>query len=293
LAYFVSRGGDEQTARSYLRQAAKIYRDFVFPSRTGALDVLSYAVRTNPSDAHAHLHLGNLFGNLGRLDEASSYWEKAARLDSSLSIPLRNLGLAAWARERDLGKAAAYYRKAIAARPQDQTLYRDLAEILVADKKRLEAIQVLESMQFEGQRRSDITIMLAEAYVAEERYTDAIDLLESTPYFVNWEGQDITRVLFAKAHLARGQQRFENGEFKPALDDFAAALTYPDNLGVGRTNRPQEARAEYWKGKALEALGRLDEARSAWKKGAAGHEGSDEQNEHRKLCKEALDRLDR
>ncbi len=292
LAYFASRGGDEKAARGCLRQAGKTYRDFVFPSRTGAVDVLSYAVRTNPSDAYAYLHLGNLYGNLGRLDEATSHWEKAVRLDSSLSVPLRNLGLTVSTRENDLAKAATYYRKAIAARPEDQTLYRDLAEILVADGKRPEAIQVIESMQFEGQRRSDITIMLAEAYVAEERYTDAIDLLESTPYFVNWEGQGITRVLFAKAHLARGQQRFDNGEFKAALEDFAAALTYPENLGVGRSNRPQEARTEYWRGKALKALGRLDEARSAWKKGATGHEGSDEQNKHRQLCKEALGGLD-
>jgi len=290
LAYFVSRGGDEETARNHLREAAKTYRDFAFPSRTEAVDVLSYAIRTNPRDAYAHLHLGNLYGNLGRLDEATSHWEKAAELDSSLSMPLRNLGLAVSTRETDLNKAAAYYRRAIAARPEDQTLYRDLAEILVADGKRPEAIQMLEAMQFKGQRRSDITITLSEAYVAEERYADAIDLLESTPYFVNWEGQDITHVLFAKAHLARGQQRFDKGEYKTALTDFAAALTYPENLGVGRTDRPQEARAEYWKGKTLEAMGRLDEARSAWKKGAAGHEGPGEQNKHRQLCQEALDK---
>jgi len=291
LAYLVSRGGGEQKARGYLRQAAKTYRDFVFPSRAEAVDVLSYAVRTNPSDAYAHLHLGNLFGNFGRLDEATSHWEKAAELDSSLSMPLRNLGLAVSTRENDLAKAAAYYRKAITARPNDQALHRDLAEILVADGKRPEAIQTLASMQFEGQRRSDITIMLAEAYVAEERHTDAIDLLESTPYFVNWEGQDVTRVLFAEAHLARGQNRFDNGEFKAALEDFAAALTYPENLGVGRSNEPQEARAEYWIGKSLKALGRLEEARAAWEKGAAGCKGSDEQNKHRQLCKDALESL--
>lgn len=292
LAYFESSAGDEKAAGGHLREAARIYRDFVFPSRTEAVDVLSYAVRVTPRDASAHLYLGNLLGNLGRLDEAMSHWEKAAELDSSLSVALRNLGLAVSTRENDLAKAAAYYRRAIAARPQDQTLYRDLAEILVADGKRPEAIRVIESMQFDGPRRSDITIMLAEAYVAEERYADAIDLLESTPYFVNWEGQDITHVLFEKAHLARGQQRFEKGEYKAALEDFAVALTYPENLGVGRTNQPQEAKAQYWKGKALEALGRLAEARAAWKKGAAGHEGSDEQNKHRRLCNQALARLD-
>jgi len=289
VAYFVSRHGDDQAAQASLEDAASICRDFIYPSRTEAVDVLSYAIQENSGDASAHMHLGNLYGNLGRLDEAVSQWEAAVKLDTSLSIPFRNLGLASWARDRDLSKAADYYRKAIAARGEDQTLYRDLAEILVADDKRPDAIRLLESMPIKGQRRSDITIMLAEAYVAEQRFADAIDLLESTPYFVNWEGQDITWVLFNQAHLARGQQRFEQKQFKAALEDFEAALMYPENLGVGRTNRPQEAPAEYWRGKALKALGRQEEARSAWKKGAAGCEGSDEQNKHRRLCEESLE----
>jgi hypothetical protein len=72
------------------------------------------------------------------------------------------------------------------------------------------------------------------------------------------------------------------------LEDFEAALTYPENIGVGRSNKPQEALGQYWRGKALEGLGRLEDARSAWKQGAAGHEGSEGQNKYRELCKKAL-----
>jgi tetratricopeptide (TPR) repeat protein len=105
---------------------------------------------------------------------------------------------------------------------------------------------------------------------------------------VNWEGQTITWDLFHKAHLERGRQRFTDENFAGALHDFEASLTYPENIGVGRSNRPKEASAQYWRGKALQALGRLEEARSAWKQGAAGHKGSDKQNEHIELCKKAL-----
>ena len=77
-------------------------------------------------------------------------------------------------------------------------------------------------------------------------------------------------------------------DFKAALEDFDAALTYPENIGVGRSNKPQETPAQYWRGRALEALGRLEDARSAWKEGAAGHEGSREQNKYRELCRKAL-----
>jgi len=251
LAYFASRRDDTAAARDYLRRAAATCRDYVFPSRPEALKVFAYALRMNPDDARAHLHLGNLYAHLGRVTEAAGHWR-------------------------------------IEARPKDQTLYRDLAEVLLAQKRRPEAIKVLESTPFEKLRRADIIIVLAQAYFDEQRYTDAIDLLESTPYFVNWEGQTVTWDLFHKSHIQRGRQRFDDKNFKGALQDFEAALTYPENIGVGRSNKPQEAAAEYWRGRALQALGRESEAKSAWRRGADGAEGSAEQNKHRELCREAL-----
>ncbi len=288
LAYFASLQKDRTKARAYLGQAARCYKDYIFPSRPEAIKVFKYAIEEHPDDAYAHLHLGNLYGHLGRLSEAVRHWQRAADLDSSLSVAFRNLGLYAWAVENNLSKAERFYRKAITARPKDQTLYRDLADVLLAANKRLEAIKVLESTPFEILKRADVIIMLAQAYLNEQRYGEAVDLLESTPYFVNWEGQTITWDLFHKAHLERGKRRFENKDIKGALHDFEAALTYPENIGVGRSNKPQEAQAQYWRGKALEALERLEDARLAWKEGADGYEGSKEQNKYRELCKKAL-----
>jgi tetratricopeptide (TPR) repeat protein len=288
LAYFASLQNDAAKAQTYLQRAAQMRRDFVFPSQPEAVEIFEYATRSNLSDALAHLHLGNLYAHLDRLEEAREHWQRAADLDPSLSIAFRNLALYAWAAEEDFSKAEQLYRKAIAARPKDQTLYRDLADVLLAAKKRPEAIKVLESTPFETLRRADIIIMLAQAYCDEQRYDEAIDLLESTPYFVNWEGQSITWDLFHKAHVERGRKRFENKDFAGALQDIEASLTYPENIGVGRSNRPQEAAAQYWRGKAFQALGRTGEARSAWEQGAAGRRGSAEQNQHVELCKEAL-----
>ncbi len=290
LAYFASLRDETTMAQVYLKRAAKTVRDYVFPSRPEALDVLRYAVRENPNDVQAHLHIGNLYAHLGRVTEAVDHWREAVRLDSSLSIAHRNLGLYALTIDDDVAQAEQAYRKAIDARPKDQTLYRDLAEILMAQDKRPEAIGVLESTPFEKLRRADIIIMLAQAYFDEQRYGAAIDLLESTPYFVNWEGQTVTWNLFSKSHIQRGQARFEAKDFAGALEDFEAALTYPENIGVGRSNEPQEATVQYWRGKALLALGRTDAAHAAWKLGVAGAEGSDEQNTHRELCRTALEK---
>ena len=115
--------------------------------------------------------------------------------------------------------------------------------------------------------------MLAQAYLDQQRYDDCVKLLAATPYFVNWEGQGITWDLFNRAHVERGRQRLERGNAQGALADFEAALTYPANLNVGRPSKPHEAAAQYWRGAALAALGRGDEARAAWQAGAAENRG--------------------
>ena len=220
--------------------------------------ILRYAIENNPHDGQARLQLGCLLGNLGRIGEAVPLWKEAAELGAG-SIAWRNLGLVA-AVDGDVQRAEECFRRAIDARPDDQTLYRDLAEILVADQRRGDAIALLEAMPLQGQRRAELTVLLAESYVAEKRYEQCIELLESLAYFVNWEGQDITWRLFNQAHIERGRQRLENGDATGALADFDAALTYPANLNVGRSNQPLEAPAQFWRGQALqdaESTGRI------------------------------------
>ncbi|MBM4088257.1 MAG: DUF5107 domain-containing protein [Planctomycetes bacterium] len=288
LAWFASLCQQDADAANWLTTAAKTARDGEFASRPEELPMLQYAIDRNPGDAQAHLQLGCLLANLGRVDEAIAAWKRAAELDGKLSIAWRNLGIAA-AVQGDLDKAEAHYRGALGARPGDQTLYRDLAEILVAAGRRPAAIEVLENVPVDAEfRRAEITVMLAESYVAEKRFGDCIALLESVPYFVNWEGQDVTWRLFNQSHIERGCQRLRDGDAAGALADFEAALTYPANLNVGRSNRPEEAPAQYWRGQALAALGRLDEARSAWQAGENGADLPGRQNEYRQKCREAL-----
>ncbi|MBI4556191.1 MAG: DUF5107 domain-containing protein [Candidatus Hydrogenedentes bacterium] len=287
LAYWHSQLGEKKCARDYLKHAAMGSPDYVFPSRVEEIDILSFAIRENPRDAHAHLYFGNLYAGLGRHAEAIPHWQKAADLDRRLSVAWRNLALHAWKRENVLSKAEKLYRKAIAARPGDQILYRDLANVLLAQNRRTEAIPLLEKMPYEEDRRADILLILANAYLEEKRYSDAIQLLEGVR-FSNWEGQTGPHDAFVRAHLARGKERFDANSLAAALDDFTRALSYPENLGVGRPAFPEEAEALYWKGRTLRALGREPEARAAWQEAGSARPGSDRQNEHRKLSEDAL-----
>jgi tetratricopeptide (TPR) repeat protein len=291
LAWLDSLRGASESAQKWLSEAARTRADKVFASRGEEIPILRYAIERNASDGQARLQLGCLLANLGRVDEAVSLWNEAAQLNGG-SIAWRNLGLVA-AVKNDWKGAEQNFRRAIAARPGDQTLYRDLAEILIADGRRTAAIELLEAMPSEGPRRAELTVILAESYVAEERYERCIELLESLPYFVNWEGQDVTWRLFNRAHVERGRQRLEQGDAAGALADCEAALTYPTNLNVGRSDQPVEAPAQFWRGQALNALNRPEEARAAWQAGADGADIDGWQNEHRDKCREALARAEK
>ncbi|NUM52493.1 MAG: DUF5107 domain-containing protein [Candidatus Hydrogenedentes bacterium] len=287
LAWLAHMTNNDAKAKDYLDRGEVQIPHYAFSAKPSHRDIYEYAISVDPDNANAHLSLGNLLAHLGDLEGAVKHWQTATETSNPYSVPFRNLGMHAWKKENNLQKAADFFAKAITAWPSDQTLYCDAASILIADNKRPEAIALIEGMPLDHPRRGDITVLLANAYNDEKRYDDAIALLEQAN-FSNWELNTASWRAFHAAHIERGKVRLEAGEHQGALDDFTAALTYPDNLGVGRSAKPEESEALYWKGKALAALGRSDDARAAWTEGAGGADNSDKQKEYIKLCKDAL-----
>ena len=286
LGYLNYLIGDHNKAAGYLKEASANYQDFNLVSRPEMEETLLYALRVNPEDAVASYQLGNLYANFGRLIEAEKYWEMATVSDPSMSIPWRNLGLYYWVVNNDHKKSESSYRSAINARPLDQTLYRDLAKVLVDNNKRKKAIILLEKMKYKGVKRSDVIIDLAQYYLDDKRYDECIDLLSSVPYFVNWEGSSITWNIFNMANVKKGILLYEQGNYGSALKAFEKALTFPENLGVGQSRRTEEAMAWFWKGKTLLVMGDNEKAMIAWKTGASSINGSEKQNRYIKLCSE-------
>ncbi len=289
LAWLNALDGNKSKSADYLKKAAGNYQDFIMASRPETLDALAFATSENPNDAQAFYQLGNLLGNFGRLDDAASNWDRAVQLNPGMSIPWRNLGLYYWVIKNDHSKSEACFRNAITSRPYDQTLYRDLARVLLDNNRRKEAIEVLENISFKGMRRSDIIQDLAQNYLDEKRFEEAYSLLINTPYFVNWEGSTLTWDMFNQAHIGKGKALFEQKKYKEALEHFEKALTFPENLGVGHSVRTEEAVGWFWKGKTLLAMGKSKEAIVAWKHGSELPDGSASQNEYRKMCRSLLE----
>lgn len=277
-----------QAAAGLIRRLGEWDAEGVFPSRLESIAALNSVWTLLKDDGRIALLMGNILADKGRLKEASDQWTEAVRLSPTLAQGHRNLGLYHWKETKDLERAEAFYRRAIALEPKDQTLHAELAEIL-ADRP-ADVVALISSIGLDRIKRNDLRESLAKAFNDLGEYTKTVDFLNSQ-VFSNWESRQTSRNLWVQALIARGKTSLEADRAEAALADFETALTYPEHLGVGRPAEPTEAEAQYWRGKALQKLERLDEAKEAWMLGAEGVEGSGAQSEFREKCTAELKAL--
>ncbi len=268
LAWCEEELGNIEEARSLVGLAQSMSHDYVFPSRPEDREVFDLAAIFAPKDSNVRMLQGNLEAGLFNTAKAVEYWEQAAAQPGVSSVPLRLLAMDAWQVKKDLPAAASWFQKALALNAKDQVLYRDLALVLAEQKKTAEAIALLEGMPQELPARFDIVLWLAEAYVGEKRYDDCLALLKGAK-FTNFEGSTRPHDIFEAALTGRGKVSFAAGDYEKALADFSEALTYPEYLEVGARYILTDAELRYLQGQCLAKLGRLDEAKAAWKIGAA------------------------
>lgn len=75
-----------------------------------------HTLAVSPDNFMAHTNLGNALDAAGRLDEAATHYEEAARLNPTYPEALNNLGTLLARRER-MNEAAEHFRRALAIRP--------------------------------------------------------------------------------------------------------------------------------------------------------------------------------
>ncbi len=259
LLFHAATWADGEPAELYREQALAARLDYAFPSRPESLPVLRSAAEHLPASATPRLLLGHLLAGLGRYEDATAAWETATALDPKLSTAHRALGMVHWKLGGRAADAESRFRQAIAARPADQTLYRDLARLLLDEGRPADAVDALGMIPTGARRRHDVTIETARALNATGRFSETVAMLAATR--INFrEGDATVWQLFSRAEIELGRRTLAAGDAETALGHFDRALTYPENLGVGRPHRAQEARALWFRAEALTALDRFDEA---------------------------------
>ena len=270
LAWLYELSGDNSKALEILRKTKSASCDYMFPSRTYEQLALEWAMQIDAENTVAAFGLGNYFFNLKRHEDAIHVWQKAADANSDYGTLYRNLGIAYWNTFEDGEKARQAFLKAVELAPNDMRIrfeFDQLRKKLNDDPNdRLESLLLIKE---QITTRDDFSVELAALYNFNGQYKYALHLLENRN-FHPWEGgEGMVLRQFTYACLRLGQLALQDGDAKTALAYFQKSIDTPDNLGEKYHPLQAVAHINYWKGAALKALGKTEEAAKYFKLSAS------------------------
>ena len=251
--------------------AARGSADYFFPSRLEDYLALTWCDEASGfKDYKVAYALGNWLYDRKRHEEALACWERAARLAPHFPTAWRNLGVALWNVRRDGAAAMEAYARAMAADPADARLVaeydqlREKCKVAVSDR-----LVFLASHLDLVLSRDDATVQYVTCLNDLGRHDEALDIL-AKHRFHPWEGGE-GKVLkqYTRAHLELGFKALARGDFAAALDHADRSCATPPNLGEAYHLLQAKADVNYLRGKALQGLGRIDEAKAAFEACAA------------------------
>ncbi|MEA4944848.1 MAG: DUF5107 domain-containing protein [Propionicimonas sp.] len=261
--------GDTAGMRAALATAAAAERGSCQLGRLDDVDIVSWALTQQPSDATAHALLGNWLYHWRRSTDAIAHWQQAVRLDPGDAVSWRNLGVAAWNVSRDPARARDCYARAVALRPSDSKLAYEndqlQARLGAGPAVRLAALLGTAGLVAE---RDDLTVVCADLLTLEGRPAAAVDLLAGRE-FEPWEGgEGAVLGAWEHAHDVLAHEALAAGDPEAAVQHFTAALEPPQNLGEARHLLVNASDLWLGLGDALAAAGRTDEAAQWWGRAA-------------------------
>ncbi len=292
LGYYHDRTGDQGESIKYYRLAGSMPADYCFPYRKESLQVLKNAILTDPADASAQYYLGNLlFDHLPVA--AIVYWEQSREIDGSNPVVHRNLGIAYEKVNGDYPKAIASYERALELKADPRMVY----ELDILYEKTNTPIKTRQKLFQVNQKvipeRVDVLTRQVLVYIQSEQYDRALALLHDS-HFYRWEGGREIRQYYEDACLLRGLDHLQKGSAGKALEDFNAAMEYPENLEEGRPEMDKRfTQIYYYAGLANERLGKRSAAKEFYQKAVGEETGNSEYLYYRSLACEKLGDPDR
>jgi tetratricopeptide (TPR) repeat protein len=271
LGYYYHLAGNQETASFHLHKAGAADPGYCFPNRLEDILVLQYAEQANPTDARAPYYLGNLWYDKRQYAEAITAWEHAADLDDQFPTVFRNLGIAAFNKQHDTGKALAYFEKAYQLNTNDARVLMELDQLY----KRLNyppehRMALLDQHKDVADQRDDIYLEKAALQNFRGEFSTALKMLMSRN-FHPWEGGEgkvSGQYLYSLIELAKNDM--EQGNYEAAIEKLDQAQSYPNNLGEGKLPGAQENDIFYWLGCAYDGLGDKENAVKYWQLAAVG-----------------------
>jgi tetratricopeptide (TPR) repeat protein len=266
LAWYYSKLTDPGLVMHYLNVAADMPTDYCFPFRHESMEILNFAIKSNPEDGNAYYYLGNLLFEWQPIN-ARKAWEASVAIDDNNPIAFRNLGMAYHMEGKFPIKALSAYKKAVNLRGSDQRLLYEQDLIMAAYRvDPVERLQILQE-HHESIANNNVSDALSREVmllVQLGQYDKALKVLQGN-YFRQWEGVSKAYSSYVDAYLLKGLEFLKEKDYKQALVHFNQALEYPENMMVAQPYRGgRECEVNYYIGLTYEHMNKSKKAVEAF-----------------------------
>jgi len=291
LAAFISATlGDDHAARSWTSMAEQSGPEFVFPSRLWEIIALVNHIDAGHPHSKAKYYLGTFYFAHERFEEARDLWEDARKELGGFDVILRNLAQYELQMKGSPRLAIELCEEALALNPRNQDLYLDLDGLYRQQNLPKKRIELLAAMRKLSPIREDVRKRVLSMMVELGMHEEALRVL-ATEKFVPLEMDQSFHRVYVKALMSRAEAHLEADRLEDAARDYALALDFPENHGVGRPTTSSSAEVLYRVGCVYEKLGRFGEAIGAWQ--AAGSEHHPSGDDLYRYVQHSLDKLGR
>ena len=221
--------------------------------------------------------LGNVYGNVDTTKAMAAWVKSIEQSEQSnnrtiLPYALRNLGYGHWKWTKDCEKALDFYRRAIAAKPDEAFFLEEFDH--VAEEAKLppsERYQMLKAHHATAEKRAGALTAEIVTGVACGDYDRVLGILR-TKYIPTFEGAANLHDIYVDALLGKAEELEKSGDVKGAIALYEETESYPANQQVFvelTKRRPRDAQVWYRMGCAYEKTGDAAKARSYFEMSAA------------------------
>ncbi len=265
--YYMGWQGD----KAAFAKAQTVSPDYCFPNRLEDVLALRAAMQASPKDARAPYYLGCLYYDKRQYDLAVECWELSARNDSSFPTVWRNLALAYFNKRHEEAKALECMEKAFSLDETDARILMELDQLYKRmQKPHGERLAFLKQHEDLVAQRDDLLLEEITLLNQTGEYQKALELIGGHK-FHPWEGgEGKVSCQYQLAHVELAKQALAEKNYERALALTEQCFDYPHNIGEGKLQGAQENDFNYYKGLALEGLGRLKDARECFEKAVCG-----------------------
>jgi tetratricopeptide (TPR) repeat protein len=271
LAWFYSKTGNAELAKTSYQKAAKANPEYCFPNQVEAVLALNDAIAQNPDDAKALYYLGNFWYAFKYYQEAIDCWERSIAIDPHFPTAQRNLALAYYNKTDKQEQAVALLETAFSLDQNDARILMELDQLYKRVDKGLDyRFDFLEQHKNLVAQRDDVYLEYITLLNLKAEYQQAFDLLKNR-IFHPWEGgEGKVAIQYVTALVELAKQAIADGNYETAIQYLNDAQEYPHNLAEGKLTGAQENDIFYWLGVAFEKLNDSNQANAYWEKAANG-----------------------